>query len=273
MQNKLIENFREGRLSIGALLMDRSVVAMPALAKGGYDYVKIDLMYGTVNWSDVHHMCLAAHEVGLTAIVRVQAYPWREKGEVDRRLVVDASRAASLGADGITVSANSAAEVRDVAGVTQDWHRVGHVQSSAEELAAHEEEITKNFTIMPIVESIGALDELEEIMDVEGVNSIMMSCTDLPRQLGYPYQYEHPKVWEYIERAVKLGEQKGVAVGANTGFVFTTIDDTIERIKRLRDHGVHLTLTQTGYHMMYSYCSSITDALGKDGVLSPRAGS
>lgn len=262
--NRFLQNYHEGRFSFGCLFMDRNVIAMSGLAKAGYDYVFIDLMYGWNTWDSVHHMIVAAQRVGLTAIVRVQSYPWRSDRTgtaADRNILVNASRAASLGADGVMVSVDNVADTLMLAEIRQDWHRAGDLQTSADELSAHETDLKDQLIIMPTIESLGALEQMEQIMDVEGVNALAVSGSDLPRQLGLAWQYEHPDVWSYVDRAVAMGKARGVAVGMNMGWIYTDITESVARVKRLKEHGLDFVLTQTDYHMLHAQAKSIVDGV------------
>jgi 2-keto-3-deoxy-L-rhamnonate aldolase RhmA len=241
--------------------MDRGTLAITSMARAGFSFVFLDQMYGTLDWSDVHYMAAAARLAGITSVVRIQNYPWRT-GETDRRILADAARASALGADGVRCSVSGAEDVRQLSTVASDWHRVPMLPTSAEDFAATQSKAEKDLILMPIIESLAALDELDEIMAIDAVNSVMISGTDLPRELGIPMQYEHPKVWAYLDRAVELGVKHGVAVGFNTGYVFRGVDETAERVGRLRSHGVNFILVQTLDHIVYSYVSSLLDRVG-----------
>ena len=129
----------------------------------------------------------------------------------------------------------------------------------AAEFGAAAREATAGLVLMPIIESRRALDELDEIMAVDGVNTVMISGTDLPRELGVPFEYEHPLVWDYLDRAVELGAKHDVAVGFNSGYAFHGVEETIDRVGRLRSHGVGFVLIQTLDHIVYSYASLIVE--------------
>lgn len=260
---RCLQESRNGRISLGCLDMDRATVSTvaPALAKAGYDWIMQDLMFGPSDISDIHYSIMAAREAGLGSIVRLPAYPWASADTPDRSLLVHAARIASLNPDGISFSANTVAEVEMVAEVVKDWHRAGHIQETAQELSDHEDTIKSTFIVMPIIESANALHSLEQIMKVPAVNAVLMAGTDLPRHLGMPYQYEHPRVWEFIDGAVAMGRKHGVLVGLNTGYIYTDPRETAGRVRRLLEHGLQFALTQTIAHMLYSYGITLTREL------------
>lgn len=256
-----LERCAAGEMPLGVLFWDRNTVVLDGLAKAGYTWVIADLMYGTMDWGDVHYMCMSARSAGLVPIVRLPAYPWLASSGGAGRLAADAARAASIGAEGIMVSVRTAEDVRAIAATASDWHRVGQIQTTVSELSDHETHLHERAIIMPLVESISALEDLEAIFAIEGVNAVLMSGTDLPRQLGHPYEYEHPEVWAYLERAVDLGHQYGVAVGTNSGFVFVHPADVVDRIERLRQRGIQFVLTQSAEFMAFAYARTIIEGL------------
>jgi 2-keto-3-deoxy-L-rhamnonate aldolase RhmA len=260
---RLLEDAKAGRVCLGTLIQDGGTFAISSLAKAGFSYVFFDFMFGTLDWKDVRHMTTAARLANMTSLVRIQNYPWVGDGGVpDGRLAADAARVVALGADGVRCSVTNAADVRRIAAIANDWHRVPSLMTTPEELAEQEAAVKDELIIMPIIESVPAWEDLDEIMSIDAVNAVMMSGTDLPRQLyGLKFGYEHPDVWKFLDEAVALGRKHDVVVGFNTGYTFTGVTETVERIQRLREHGVNFILVQTLDHMIYSYGSSIMAGL------------
>jgi 2-keto-3-deoxy-L-rhamnonate aldolase RhmA len=263
VSNPFLDRFAKGELQIGTLTQERVVTTMRGLARGGFSWIVLDLMWGWNSWQDLSHMVLAAREQNLASFIRVQSFPWRDDEHVDHRVLVDVARAGSLRPDGIIFSPNNGAEVQLVAQVANDWHTAGGVDSTPEEVAATGAARKADLVLSPLIETLGSLRDLEQIINTDGIKSVIMSSTDLPMKLGYPFEYDHPEVFKYLSRAVKLGQDAGVAVGTNTGYIFTTVDATVARIKRLQDVGIDHVMVQHIDHMVYSYTKSLMDGLGE----------
>lgn len=65
------------------------------------------------------------------------------------------------------------------------------------------------------VESAAALDQLEEIAAVDGVDAVFIGPADLAASLGYLGKPEHPEVVAIIETALSQIKATGKAAGVN----------------------------------------------------------
>ncbi len=64
------------------------------------------------------------------------------------------------------------------------------------------------------IEDTHAIEELPEILRrVPGIGAVLLGEGDLSQELGYPRQYEHPVVLEWLGRAVRACRDAGVPVG------------------------------------------------------------
>jgi 4-hydroxy-2-oxoheptanedioate aldolase len=64
------------------------------------------------------------------------------------------------------------------------------------------------------IEDTQGIENLPEILrSVPGIGLILLGEGDLSQELGYPRQYEHPVVLEWMARAVKAAHEHGVPVG------------------------------------------------------------
>jgi 4-hydroxy-2-oxoheptanedioate aldolase len=64
------------------------------------------------------------------------------------------------------------------------------------------------------IEDTRGIQNLSEILgSVPGIGLILLGEGDLSQELGYPRQFEHPVVLEWMARAVKTCRKHGVAVG------------------------------------------------------------
>lgn len=258
---RIFSNLKEGKPSLG-ILVKGSPLNMASLGKSGFDFVFIDMMFSLLGWSELHHNILTARQAGMTPMVRIDGFPWGG-AEPDRRLVVHAAHAFSLGAGGVCAAVCSAKEVAQITRVLEDWHRAGTIVTTLEELKERESSIRANSGIIPIIESREALDDIENIMDVSGVTAVFIACTDLARAVGHPFDPEHPDVWKIIEKVVKAGGKKNVAIMANTTFSFANVESNVQRIKRLYDHGVRIIMMQTDYFLLYWAGKCVLDGFYK----------
>ena len=214
--DRLLANVRSGKPSLCAYVFSHpNLVEVVGLA--GFECFMADMMFTALDWDHIAHLIRAARSTGISPMIRVQTYPWADG--IDQRTVSDAARALALGATAVTVSIASLTQLQALLRLRHDWHRLIHLRRfpTAADSPAFAQRVEEETLIVPTIESEGGLKDLEGIMALEGLQLVWLAAGDLSKILGVPFQYEHPKMLELIERAVRLGERYGVGVMYNLG--------------------------------------------------------
>ena len=257
---KLLENIHAGRVSHG-MMAKGGVNLVQHLASAGHEFVIVDMMHSNVDWTELSHMAWKARAEGLYPLVRLPANPWGSGAAVpDRRFSVDAERAFGCGVEGLIWSIASIEEARVMAHMGRDSHQ-GAPVTSPEQLAAATERSSNTRLLLPLIESTGALEALDEILDLDGISGVFIGCTDLAEVLGHPLDYLHPKVLAAVERACKSARARGKIVLANTGYAFPSIEGQIAHAKALKECGVHMLMLQTVEFNLFVIAKSVSDAV------------
>ncbi len=97
---------------------------LKALKDAGFDFVRPDMMFSSIDWKELDHIIRASALADLTTMVRVPNNPWFG-GTDNVQCVVDAARAFSIGADAVQVSVASTKQVEALLHIAKDWHRSG----------------------------------------------------------------------------------------------------------------------------------------------------
>ena len=66
-----------------------------------------------------------------------------------------------------------------------------------------------------MLEEVEAIDNLEGLVQVEGVDVFFIGSGDLSQSMGYPGQQTHPEVQEVMERGVKVITGAGRVAGVS----------------------------------------------------------
>ena len=103
-----------------------------------------------------------------------------------------------------------------------------------------------------IIESEEGLKNLDEILDVEGIDVVYFGAFDLSQVLGCPGEVKNKKVIRAIQRGVEIVNTKGKCAG---GFVPQSKDD----VKWLLDMGMRFITYQVDSSIIYNHVSYITD--------------
>lgn len=169
-----------GETSLGAWLSVASPVTAEAAARSGVDYVCIDAQHGGIEYSDCAAMIQAILLGGSRPIVRV---PWNEQGIIGKML--------DAGAQGVIVPmVNSVEEAEAV--VRSCRYAPDGARSYGPSLAAprvdgdYVEWARENIAVIPMIETIQALESIDDILAVPGIDAIYVGPADLSLTLGLP---------------------------------------------------------------------------------------
>lgn len=89
-------------------------------------------------------------------------------------------------------------------------------------------EIDNDICLTLQIESQAGIDNLDDILAVEGYDAIFIGPSDLAASMGFPGQTRHPEVQQAIATAAKKIKAAGKAIGT-----LTTEDDMIEHYASL----------------------------------------
>lgn len=198
------EKFREellaGRRLVGTFLKMPTTQTVEILASVGFDFIVIDQEHAPLDRAATDLMILAARAWGMAPVVRVP-----DESRVNILSVLD------CGASGIMVphidSAAKAAEIvracryrdgaRGFAGVTRasGWG----LSSMYEHIAAQD----SRATFIAMIEDLHALDRLDEICAVDGVDALFIGRGDITAALGKGNAGQVGPIVEKIAAAAK----------------------------------------------------------------------
>jgi 4-hydroxy-2-oxoheptanedioate aldolase len=175
----LREMWHAGEPTLGTWLTIPSTVSAETAGRAGFDYVCIDNQHGVSDYQVTVTMMQAVLLGGGTPIVRV---PWNEPGIIGKML--------DAGAEGVIVPmVNSAAEAEAV--VTACRYPPLGMRSFGPVLvmpriADHTNVANSRTAVIPMIETVQAMNNLDEILSVPGVDAIYVGPADLSLSLGLP---------------------------------------------------------------------------------------
>jgi 4-hydroxy-2-oxoheptanedioate aldolase len=85
------------------------------------------------------------------------------------------------------------------------------------------------------IESVPALDNLESLLAIRGLDAVFIGPHDLSISLGLPEQYDHPVFEEAVKKIIRISRQNGLAVGIH-------FSESPERQIRWMQEGVNLII-------------------------------
>ena len=210
--NRFKEALQAGRTQIGLWSSLSSSYTVEVLAGAGFDWLLLDMEHSPNDVESLLGQLQAAASYPTHPVVRV---PWNDMVAIKRVLDVGAqallvpyvcTREEAMAA--VSYTRYPPRGVRGVAGTTRAT-RFGRIKDYA--LRAHEE-----LCLLVQVETRSALDNIEAICAVEGIDGVFIGPADLHASLGYPGETANPKVKPLIDDAIRRIRKAGKAPGILT---------------------------------------------------------
>ncbi len=217
MNNPVKDKLTAGGVVYGCFLPSISMIDVEILAVAGFDFVLLDGEHGPLSPESAYPMILAAEARGMEPFVRV--------GQNDKQVIL---KFLDIGVSGVMIpqvnnstQATQAIEAtrywplgtRGLAGGrTFDWG----LNRSAVEVVP---ELNDRVLTMIQFEHIDALDNLDAILDVPGLDVLFVGPNDLAQSMGYPGQPGHPEATAVGDQVVARAHARGIKLGTTA---FTT---------------------------------------------------
>jgi 4-hydroxy-2-oxoheptanedioate aldolase len=211
--NNFKRALKANRLQIGLWCSLSSHYATELVAGSGFDWILLDTEHSPNDLESVLQQLQAAAPYPTHPVVRV---PWNDMVTIKRYLDIGAQsllipyvQNAEEAKAAVAYTRYPPAGVRGVAGATRAT-RFGRAKDYAKR--AHEE-----ICVLVQVETQTALDQLEKIAAVDGVDGVFIGPADLHASLGYVGETNNPKVMPVIDDAIRRIRKCGKAPGILTG--------------------------------------------------------
>jgi 4-hydroxy-2-oxoheptanedioate aldolase len=203
---------RAGKPQIGLWSSLSSNYTVEVIAGAGFDWILLDTEHSPSDLENLLTQLQAAAPYPSHPVVRV---PWNDMVTIKRVLDIGAQTllvpyvsTADEASHAVSFTRYPPAGVRGVAGTTRAT-RFGRIQEYARR--AHEE-----ICVLVQVETQPALDNLEAICGIDGVDGVFIGPADLHASLGHAGEIANPKVKPLIDDAVRRIRKSGKAPGILT---------------------------------------------------------
>lgn len=254
--NKILENFRNklqnDECVYGVFMKTGDPMFVEAASLGGFDFVILDTEHGPVSIENQQNNIRAAEARDAVPIIRL-----KDSGENT------IGKALDIGAYGIQVpQINSAADAEKIVkfakfypyGMRGVCRFVRAADYSAMDRYEYFEN-SKNILIILQLEGVKAIENLDEILEVEGVDILFIGPYDLSQSLGIPGQVNNPLVVEEMKKIVERARKKNKVIG--------TFVDTPEDLIMWRNLGVKYLSYSVDVGIFLDACKSLNESFNK----------
>lgn len=221
---------------LGTWVSTSDPALVEAIGTSGLDFVIIDTEHGPYSPEGLQNALIAMAATTTAALVRV--------GSLE---AIELMRPLDLGADGIVIPRiRNAQEVEHVVrwaryppvGVRgYGPRRAGQYTRNDKAYVAGTED---RITLVPMIETAEAVENLEEIAAVDGIDGLLVGRNDLSASIGLAGQPTHPQVLAIVDRVVELCRARGLAAGIAAA-------STHEDVRHWEDRGMRLVAAGLDY--------------------------
>lgn len=210
-KNKAKGLIDQGKPAFGVIV----TLPVPAIVElaghAGADFVFIDMEHGAIDLQTLEAMIMAANVVDIAPIVRVP--------ENNPKLIL---RILDVGAQGIIVPdvkhKEDAAKAADAIkylplgnrGMAAGCRAAGYGTVPA---LRHIKESNEEVLAIPLIEDKEAVNDIEGVLSVEGIDAVIIGPRDLAASLGVPGTRNHPSVVNAIEKVAEATRKSGKILG------------------------------------------------------------
>lgn len=241
--NSLKHALRNERLTVGSWLSIPSPVVTEIMVRSGFEWLVVDMEHSVVNLETLQAMILTIEAYDAIPLVRLSA-----NDPVQAKRVMDA------GAYGIVVpmvNTRDQAEKAVKAVKYPPWGNRGvglaRAQGYGMEFDSYEQSVNDHSVVICQVEHREAVENIDAILSVEGVDAVFIGPYDISGSYGIPGQLDHSLVIEAEKRVLQAARRHSIPAGIHV--VSPDIDQVKEKTRkgfRLIAYGVDMLFLAHG---------------------------
>lgn len=203
MQLKL--KLSQGELTIGSWITLGHPAIAEIMAAAGFDWLVLDMEHSVLELSEIQILIQVLDGQQCPAIVRLTS---NHPDQIKR--VMDA------GATGVMVpmvksAADARAAVQGVYYPPRGQRGVGlaRAQGYGARFQQYRKWLEDNAVIVAMIEHVDAVNAIDEILAVDGIDAYIIGPYDLSGSMGRPGELDHPEVQSAIAQVLEAGQRSG----------------------------------------------------------------
>jgi len=234
--NKLRKLLNENKIVMGTMLQDFKSLAVPiVLANAGFDFIFVCMEHSAYSLEDVSNLITTIRLLNLTPLVRVP--------EIKYHFI---SRCLDAGAEGIMVPrVETKEEVERIVqyakypllgrrGCSVNRGHNDYISQNSVEFMKESNE--QNMIILEI-EAKRAIEDIDSLFSVEGVDAAIIGVNDLCATYGLPNDPTIPMISEAIQKTIDAARRFGIPSGIHSR--------NIGQLKQWIERGMQMIVYQT----------------------------
>jgi len=207
--NAVKQKLAAGQVALGGWNMIGHSIAVEVLGKAGFDWVAMDMEHGVMDFPQLVVHCQVLEGLGVVPFSRLPAIrPEYFKWALDagaRGVIVPWVRNAEDARNAVAYTRYAPEGMRGAA-----LTRV-HDFGSAFDTYTHS--ANEQTMLVLMIEHIDAVNQIDDILSVKGVDAIFIGPYDLAGSMGLMGETRHPRVAEAIQQVLAASRKFHIAAG------------------------------------------------------------
>ena len=205
------EKLQAKEAMLGTWINTGSSVVAEIASAAGFDFVVVDVEHSPVDLEQTHRLfqAISSGNPGCVPMVRAHGVDYSHL-----------KRYLDLGAGGVIAPlVNSAADAEQLVRTCKyppiGDRGVGFCRANAygPELPEYVTSANEEIVLAVQIEHIEGVNQIDEILQVEGIDAVFIGPYDLSASMGLTAQFEHPDYLAARERVLKACQRKSIACG------------------------------------------------------------
>lgn len=204
--------FHQGKVVIGTWVFEFNTPGIARLlASTGIDFVVYDMEHSAFGMDSIRSLLAQTRPLNMAALVRPPANEYHLVAPL-----LDA------GACGVIIpkveTANEAAGVADACKYYPEGHRgaafsIAHDDFLPGDVSSKMKDANEAVLCAVLIETAKGVENLDEILEVKGIDLIWVGFLDLSLSMGIPGQFGHFQFREAVQRILQISKTHGKPVG------------------------------------------------------------
>jgi len=220
----LKQKLRNRELTIGSWITLGHPSIAEIMAKAGYDWLTVDMEHSAITMHQAQQLIQVIELCGCVPLVRV--------GNNDPNLI---KRVMDAGAHGVVVPMVNTREDAEQAVASVKYPPIGfrgvglaRAQGYGTSFEEYKQWNDDESIVIVQIEHIKAVENLEEILKVDGVDGFIIGPYDLSGSLGVPGEFDHPDVVAALEKVKEISTRLNALSGFHV--IPPTVEDLQEKV-------------------------------------------
>ena len=201
------------KAKVGTWITTYNPSALDVISKCNFDWICIDMEHSSITLEQLENLLNVLDKNKSNSFVRVS-----NNNKTEIKKVLD------LGVKGIIVPMiNTALEAKNAISYAtyppkgQRGYALARAQGFGYDLTNYKK-ISKNIKIVVQIETIKAINNLEEILKVKDLHSTLIGPRDLSGSIGKPGDYKNKEFIKALQKYEKISKQYKVSMGMHVAF-------------------------------------------------------